>query len=315
MSISMPKRYCKVEVKDDQGNIRTFLNQDSLGLRMDFYVIRKIQTFQNGFSTAEIKIYNLKDETFTFLRDKGREVSLVAGTQNIKDGVVDQLFNGWVYSVLRTKEDTDIITILYCSTVDPNNPKATKTFSKSYESIKLIDLLKNIATEMDMEIVLGGNYYPGVVITKKSFFNDSKLVLDELARTYEFDWEARGGKLIINKIDDANNTNVRIFEFSRSSGLLKPPVVTEKGVDIEVFLQPNINPSDKFFLNAQYATFNLGALEFQDRVSSKISSGFVRHAKDNRYVGRYKTLFLVHMGSTHTDEWKTRIEGNTEGKV
>jgi hypothetical protein len=312
MSTTMPKRYCKVEVKDPQGNVRTFLNQDSLGPRMDFFVIRKTQTFQNGFSTAEIKIYNLSDETFTFLKTQGLEVSLVCGTQNIRNGVIDQIFNGYVYTVLRTKESTDIITMLHCSTVDPTNAKTSLTFSKSYQSVKLKDLLKEISNDMDMELVLGGNYFSGVVITNKSFFEDCKLVLDELAQTYEFEWEIRGNKLYIFKIDE-NNTNTRIFEFNRSSGLLKPPVVTEKGVDIEVFLQPNINPSDRFLLNAQYATFNLGALQYQDRISSKISIGFIRTTKDNRYAGNFKTLFLVHQGSTHTDEWKTRIEGYTQG--
>ena len=76
-------------------------------------------------------------------------------------------------------------------------------------------------------------------------------------------------------------------------------------------MQPGINPADRFFLNAEYATFNLGALQFQDRISSKVSIGFIRNTTDNRYVGKFKTLFLVHQGSTHTDEWKTRIEGYT----
>jgi hypothetical protein len=316
MSTAMPKRYCKIEVKDPQGNVRTFLNQDSLGPRIDFFVIRKTQTFQNGFSTAEIKIYNLaargENNSFDFLKTKGLEISMICGTQGIRNGVIDQIFNGYVYTVLRTKEGPDIITILYCSTVDPENPKTALTLSKSYKQIKLRALLKEIADDMGMELVLGGNYYNDVIITKRSYAEDCKMVLDELAQTYEFNWEIRGNKLYIFKIDD-NNTNTRVFEFNRSSGLLKPPIVTEKGVDIEIFLQPNINPADRFILQSEFATFNLGALQFQDRISSKISIGFIRTINDNRYTGNFQTLFLVHQGSTHTDEWKTRIEGYLQG--
>jgi hypothetical protein len=315
MSITMPKRYVKIEVTDEDGTVKTFLNQNSVGPRVDFYVIRKTQTFGNGFSTAEIKIYNLKDETFKFLRNKGKEISLKCGHENVNGATINQVFNGFVYSVLRNKVGPDIITILYCSTVHPNNPKFKLLFSRTYARIPLTDLLKSLANDMGVTLALNCNF-SGVNIVNRSYCKEAKLVLDELATTYEFIWEVRGNNLYINKIDDVNNNNVKIFEFSHASGLLKPPVVTEKGVDIYVFLQPNINPMDKFFLNAEFATFNLGALQFQDRISSKINVGTIRVSEDgNRYVGRYTVLFLVDEGSTHTETWQTRIEGIAEGQV
>jgi hypothetical protein len=307
---SIPKRYCKVEVRDAQNNIKTFLNQNSIGARIDFDVTRKTQTFENGFSIAEIKLFNLSDDTFKFLRDSGREISLTAGHQNVQNAVIGQLFDGFIYSVMRTKVDTDVITILYCSTLDPKNSRLNLVFSKSYQNISLVSLIQNMATEMGLTLAMDTGDFTGITITNKSFFKDCKLVLDHLARLYAFTWEIRGTKLVILKI---GSDKVRLFEFSRASGLLRPPVVTEKGVDIEIFLEPNINPSDKFLLNAQYASFNLGALEFQDRLSSKINIGTIRVTKDSRYVGKYTTLFLVHNGSTHTNQWSTKIDGWMDG--
>ena len=64
----MPKRYCKVEILDTTGNSIVFENKNSIGARIEFSVVNKTQTFQHGFNTAQIRIYNLKDETFEFLR-------------------------------------------------------------------------------------------------------------------------------------------------------------------------------------------------------------------------------------------------------
>jgi len=301
-----PLRYCQVVVKDNQGTTKGFLSESSVGPRIDFNVVRKTQTFAGGFSTAQIKIYNISDKTFAFLKKKGNEISLIAGNQNIEKASIGQLFNGYVYSTVRDKQGPDVVTIMYCSTVDPINSRTHLTFSKSYQSITLINLLKALASEMSMTITIDASDFKGITIGPKSFFNDGNAVLDEIARSYNFMWEVRGTEIVINKI---GSNKVRVFEFSHASGLRKPPIITEKGVDIEVPLTPNINPGDKFILNAEFATYNLGALEFQDRITDKVALGTIKVLDDGRYVGNYWTLFLVHDGSTHTNQWATRIEG------
>jgi hypothetical protein len=307
----LPRRYCLVEIADAQGNFLNFENKNSVGPRIDFDVTRKTQSFHNGFSTAEIKLYNLNFKSFKFLRDQGRQITVTAGHEHTLEDNKGKIFEGYVYSVKRTKIDTDIIVILYCSTLDPGNQKLRKVNSYSFQEIKLKALIDKIATSAGLSASMSEPSQFNAVIINRAYQCTGLELLNELAAEYRFTFEIIKNTLKILKI---GSTSVNSFEFNRSKGLLKPPVITEKGVDIEVFLTPNIGPQDIFNLKAEFANFNLGALEFQDRLASKLNIGFVKEIQDTDYTlyyGKYHVLFLVHTGSTHTNTWQTRIEGTS----
>jgi hypothetical protein len=308
----MPKRYCKVEVKDATGASTVFENKNSIGARIEFSVVNKTQTFQHGFNTAQIRIYNLTNERFDYLRQSGKEVSLTVGTDNLNDNPNFEnpftnrgiIFNGYIYNVARTKEDTDIVTILYCSSMNNTSANLNLVLSQTFENITLNKLLDTIATDTGLAITRDN--FTGVSIASRSYFNEYKIVLNQLALKYGFTWSLNNKTLIVRK---RGSTDVQVFEFSADSGLLKPPILTEKGVDIEVFLQPNIKPQDQFQLNSKFGSFKLGALEFQERITAPTSIAYLRTQVNGRYTGTYTALFITHDGSTHTNQWVTRIEG------
>jgi hypothetical protein len=98
------------------------------------------------------------------------------------------------------------------------------------------------------------------------------------------------------------------FSFTPESGLLKPPMKTEAGADIEVFLEPYINPSDYYTINAKFLDYNISALEFRQALKDRRFDN-IRVPNKDRYVGKYRVLNLIHEGSTHTNTWYTRIVG------
>lgn len=321
-SSTTPLRYVECVIQDPTGDSYSFINDKSLGLRIDFSVVSKAQAFKGGFNTAQIRIYNLSDSIFKFIKpadlnQSTRFIRLVAGNRNIKysnqaiiddtevtvvqDGITGTLFEGYIYSAIRSKEGTDIVTILYCST---NDGTKTNFFNIAYKKVSLNQILKDIATKL--ELTLDADNF-AVDFVDYSFSNNAFAVLDELACNYNLLWSVFGTKLIVRDI----NTKGNIFEFDKSSGLLKPPIYTEKGVDLEVMLNPLIRPNDTFILNSDFGTFNLGALEFSDRTSDKTQGGFLREGAALNYYGEYECLFLTHNGSTHTNIWNTRIEGMT----
>jgi hypothetical protein len=307
-------RYVKTTVVSKNNEVQIILNDNSKGARIDFDITRKTPTFQNGFSTAEIKIYNLSFKNFVFLRDKGKSIQLEAGHRNTTDKNNGVCFLGFIYSVMRTKIDTNIVTILYCSTLDIKNTEIRKPLKDySLKQIDLYSLLLKISSDIGLTLITNCSNFKNVILTDVSFKDNALVTLEYLAQKYEFIYDINGKTLLVSLIEE---TKTKVFEINRATGLLKPPIITEKGVDLEVFLMPQIQPQDLFNLSTQYASFNLGALEFQDRPSSKINIGNIRSTDltdTNIYVGQFRVLFLNHTGSTHTNQWSTRIEGCIKG--
>ena len=121
--------------------------------------------------------------------------------------------------------------------------------------------------------------------------------------------EILDGTLVITSNKKSKYTGLK-FVYNPSSGLLRTPTFTEKGCDLKVQLEPSIQPENRFELEARFANFNLGAMEFVERVRGRvILGGLTRNVYTGRYHGTYSVMQLVHEGSTHDNVWQTSIEG------
>jgi hypothetical protein len=295
--VKTPNRYIKVQVLDDSNREVVFENTNSLGARIDFMVERLPTSHSGGMNIAQVQIYNLKDETFDFIASSGYVVNITVGYRDQNNLV----FNGRVLSAFRRKEMADVITSLYCSTTFENDKDIV---NMSIETMKLEDLLKKIAKDQKLDIQTDSFTH---VIKDRSIFGSPVDVLNNLALRYNFTWWLDNGTLIIKE----NRLETPRFFFSPESSLLKPPIRTEAGVDIEIYLNPFINPSDVFELSSKFADYRLAGLEFVERVRG---GGFTgrRVPKSDRYIGKYRVLTLTHEGSTHTNAWYTKIVGHYE---
>lgn len=306
-SATLLKRVVIVNIADKNGkNTKNFTNRNSIGARIDFTVVKYPQSGGNGLNIANISIYNITDDTFKFLSEQGQEISLEAGWESN----YATIFNGSIMSVIRTREGTDIITRIYANE-NGMTDRVNRVLNKSYNTISLNDFLDSLSSYGFA--VNRPNFTE--VIQNRTFSGSLSDILRNLAARYNFVYEVKGNILVISKNDDPNRI---VFEFSPQSGMIKPPVITEKGADLEIFLQPNINPNDRFKLNSKFATFNIGAMEFVERVREGFinTTGvkFVSGVNATRYEGKYKVIQLQHEGSTHSNTWFTRLDGIRTGQ-
>lgn len=303
----MKTRFAFIRIKDAKGNFTDFRNSNSIGARIEFSIIQNPCIGGGGLSTAQISIFNLNDDTFKYIAQQGKSISLTVGYNDS----YAEIFNGSILTVIRAKEGTDIITKIYGN----ENGIDTSTLNilwkpEAFNSISLDGLLNKLATDTGFTIIKPN--LNNILITNKTFYGTVQEILNQLAFKYQLSYSVHGSVITIYKVDDGNRPT---FTFTPESGLLKLPIITEKGVDIEVFLEPKIRPDNLFILNSKFATFNLGAMEFVERVRDSYintqANQFVRGVNKDFYEGKYRALMLQHEGSTHTNTWYTRIDGIT----
>jgi len=295
---SLKRRFVRVTVVGQQPkDKKVFLNHLSYGPRIDFNVV-KYPRVGAGLNTSQIKIFNLKDETASFIENEGKKVILEAGYSNN----YNVIFVGMLKSVSRTKSGADIISTMFSSTIGHSLLKAY--VSKSISKISLNDLLDELAEKYEFKIERPD--FKDVFIIKRALFGDLRDVLITLGVENNFIWQIEDE--ILKIVPNVGKVK-RIFKFNQSSGLLNIPEITEKGADIDIFLEPNINPSDQFALDSKFATFNLGALEFRERVRGGETQALFRSGNKKRFQGKFTVLNLTHDGSTHQNLWKTTLSG------
>lgn len=296
----IPNRYLKLGIKTKQGTTN-FVYENSMGEgpRMEFSIMKYANSGGSGLNTAQIKIYNLSDESFKLMTNTANQASLVGGYID-KNNII---FKGNVLTVLRKRQMTDIITTLYCST-NFDDQDATKIVNVSVTSQTLNDFLRAIATKIG--VTLDSRLDDNILISDRAFFAPVGVVLNDLSLTYEFKWFIDMDTL---KIVKYGSTPTKLYKYTPANGLIRSPMVTEKGVDIDIMLDCFIQPGDTFELDSKFADYNLAGMEFVERVRG---SNFANQSipDKSRYQGRFNVLHLTHEGSTHTNSWYTHLEGN-----
>jgi len=274
-------------------------------MRQDFSISLQPNSAGAGLGTAEISLYNLNDETSRQIEAKGLFVTLEAGWE----GKTGELFSGKISSVTRTKKEagsTDVITTLYC--VMGLDVVQNKMFQENFnESTNIRFVLERIAksaglsAQIDKEVqgnvegTLDGNII--TILSKLS-------TLSSLKRGFNFYFTPNF--LVVKAVLDFNQVKV-VRNYSPTNGLLDIPVVTEKGVDLRVFLDPQIRSGDGFELSSKFANFNIGNLNFINRVRGQVLNTFSATLNNNRYQGVYQALSIWHDGSSHENTWETNI--------
>jgi len=296
--VNLTRRFvkCTVFELDNKNNIissKEFSNINSKGYRIDFAVTK----YPGGvLNKTQIRIFNLTDATSKII-NKGNQVILEAG-YGLKNNII---FKGRLFSISREKFGADIITTLYCS---QQGTWSNKTILDTISRKPLGTYLDDLANSVDLDI---SRPLFNESISKKSFMGDYGSVLDKLGNSFGFEWHIDDETLIIKRNDQRSDIR---FVFNPSSGLLKSPIVTENGINLKIFLEPFIKPYDEFELDSRFATFNLGSLEFTERIRGKeISQAYIRNPDPSRFSGNFIASNVIHEGSTHNNEWSTTLTG------
>lgn len=276
--------------------------------RIDFEVKKYASISSFGLSTANIEIYNISDEHANSIAKRGLTVALDAGYEDeyLWGGRISNIFLGKISSVIRTKkspDSSDIITTLACVNSLPQQTELV--YSNTIRKLKLTDALQKICNYFSMAASFQQgtfNDFSGDVVNQAIKGNLSE-VLSELAIQYNFDYSFEGNTVVFSKRVAPPTVTI-----SPDNGLMGLPEITEKGVDLKVFLNPQLYGGTVFTLSSKYSTFKLGAIEFLDRIRGNEIHTFVRKLNSGRYEGDYRIISLLHRGSSHDNTWETQLE-------
>lgn len=291
-------------IQDNVLRLNGRIDQEVLGvyMRQDFSVSLFPNVAGGGLGTAEISLYNLSDDTSREIEARGISVMLEAGWE----GKTGELFSGKISSVTRTKREsgsTDVITTLYCKVGLDILQK--EMFQGNFNELTdIISVLGQIAVSAGLSLqadsqiqgAVEGVTYDGDIVT----------ILAKLSTQFNFNFYFTQKYLVVKAILPFNQVKI-VQEYSPTNGLLDIPVITEKGVDLKVFLDPQIRSGDGFRLTSKFANFNIGALSYVNRVRGQFLNTFSAPLNNNRYQGVYQALSISHEGSSHENTWETNI--------
>lgn len=269
-------------------------------MRQDFYIKSNVNIGAGGLHTAEIKLFNLNEASAKEIESEGSLIRLEAGYE----GKTGLLFEGRVSSVTRTKlavQEPDIITTLYC--VSGLAQMQRSSFSEAIVRQDLKTFLNRLATKVGLVANIDSDVTGEII--NRTFDSDIKFILSELGSEFGFNYYWNERSLFIRKI----RTEITVVKTYRpEDGILDIPVITERGVDLKVFLDSNIRNGDGFQLDSQFANFDIGGLNFIDRIRGFEVKNSNRQINNNRYQGVFQVLELEHSGSSHDDTWETTIK-------
>jgi hypothetical protein len=277
----------------------TTLRGDIYYMRQDFFVKSSVNVGVGGLHTAEIKLFNLSEATAREIQQQGNLIRLEAGYEG-KTGVI---FEGRISSVTKTKLavlEPDIITTLFCVSGLEKLEKATINEAIVREDIK--DFLLRIARKSNLAAIIDEDV--NGVLVNRTFDADISFVLTQLSSEFGFQYYWNEKSLYIKK---TTNEPKIVKTYDPTSGILDIPIITEMGVDLRVFLDPSIKNGDGFALSSQFANFDLGGLNFLDRIRGFQVNNANRQVNSDRYQGNYQVLELEHNGSSHENTWETFI--------
>lgn len=246
--------------------------------------------FGGSISYADIGIYNLSSDTASKAFKTGSNVSIKAGYPD----TIDFIFKGRITNILYERQGPDTITRLIArGGSQPDTQSVNKTLG---ENVKLIDIIKELATAMGYPIVINENDFVNVppYIRGKVLYGDPRQYLDELANTHKFSYLIENDRLIVvadNSFRDGNP-----FIISESTGMEGIPEITETGSDVSLRLTPKVKIGGRIDIQSEFKTFNF-------------SNAYFQNIPPAAGTGIYRVYRIVHTGDTYGDTWTTKVTG------
>lgn len=256
------------------------------GLRIIFRVERLIG---DSFATLVLQIYNLQnissslDENSAIKEDS--KIELIAG---YKAGTAT-LFIGPVRNVETFREVADRITIIYANDgMKINDPIVNLTVSNPRNLSTLFsDIAKNVGIEV-ADINIEDENIEGSVT-----FNDKfSTVMRSLTKKRKIFSHIYNQQLYIYS---SGRTKTPKHIISAATGLLEPPILTSKGINVKMLLEPAIKNGDHYEVLSGGVQAAQGNLVFRELLSNG--------------TGDQSVLSSAHIGDTHGNTFFTELIG------
>jgi hypothetical protein len=270
-------RYAKLMVSRKSGR---YAGIEFRNLRIVFD-IEKTRTSEAN--KGNIQIYNLNQDHWTiFETHKDLFVVLYVSYNDPKNYEI--LFTGNVNKCSTAKDGVNIVTSIESGDGQKalQNARLEKTF-KAGQIIKdaakdVVDTFKdvaNVAIKAVDDVITGNS---GLSF---SFSGQSKDLMDNLAKKFNFDWSIQNNQVVMK----AKSTPIDNYavDINFRTGLIGCPVRTEKGINLTALINPKVFPMKKIYVYSE------GLSTVDD---------FFRVEK------------VTYKGDTHGNDWTMDIEAN-----
>lgn len=280
--------------------------KDPITLTQDWKITYKVKKCSSAvtmsYNTAEISIYNATSEIRELIAQKYNVVELDAGYVS-NHGVI---FSGYLYNLVTVKNNTDIVTTLYCAT---NTQIYGETVNKCVQNVLVTDLIAQICEEHGVSYRLP---FKRNDVVQKSYTGSFGKVIAQICREYDISCGLDNGELLFRdrKTTEGDISKSEIKVLTPSSGLLGNPTVTERGVKVKSLLQPFIQVNDYFRLEAPYANYAINNISNTPGLILGNELNVFAHIDTHNYNGVYMALSLTESGDTRGNSWYTEIEGS-----
>jgi len=253
----------------------------------------------NAISYADIRLYNL---------NKGSSIaqkSSIVLRAGYNDNV-DAVFTGFVTNVLREREPgaPEIITRLICRSGQPAVDRSSVQLSFGIGT-RVEEVLRALAAAWPLPIDIDNAQFADAKPFSTGLVVDGDIpsAMNDLAYAYKFQWMQDRGRIIVTKPNMPRTAaTVRVDQFS---GMIGIPEVSRGpdglGVFVAVQLNPSLRANGRIDVESEFATFNTGNL-FVSELSGDASAN-----------GEYNILAMKHSGDSHSDLWRTEIDGLRAG--
>lgn len=252
-------------------------------LKIDF----DVGQLSNSQSNSNyIELYNLNDKTQSFIKDLDVEVSLLAGYGN----KLSLVFKGNITKVEITRKNNDMITKLYLGNQVDLITQAY--FSKTYQGLIPIKTILTDAVATFNLPFINFSIIPDVKLFNFTWDGRTKDLFDFILKPLNLQWYNDKGVINITQLGKPNDTTT--FLVTPENGLIDYPIKTDKGVNINVLFNAQINTSSLIELKLDANTTTL---------DGRRTNLFVQELN-----GKYKVMNVVYKGSSYDGDMLTSLE-------
>jgi len=263
----------------------------------DLRVIFKVEKSLVGYpNLANVKIYNLSEDSRNKIEKKGLKLQLFAG---YKDVSLSLLFDGDIVNVVHQKLGTDWVSECFCA--DGINVLSSATINKSMPAGTTTSQIFDTLQSQMKGIVKGTTKgLKNCLSGKKSLLRELQLTgnvkdwLDKIAKDCGFEYSINDG-VIETTPKGLPLSDVPPITINQGSGMIGSPERTETGVNVKNLLLPELKLARTIKIES---------------ISEKINAGnlFFKKVPPIRNKGIYRINKITHSGDTHGNTWESHIE-------
>lgn len=249
-------------------------------------------------NTADIRIYNLSEDTARAIRNEFTRVILQAGYP----GNIGVIFQGNIKQVILGRESaTDTFIDLNCGDGDRayNFAVVSTTLAAGSTPLDQINAAVNPMSSKGVTLGSSGTLPATKLPRAKSMYGNAREYLRNVAQTTKQSWSIQNEKIAFIPVQSYAKGAAVVL--TSDTGMIGTPQQTNEGVNVKCLLNPLIRPGGRIQINnksVQRLKLNLSDPKDPANVAPPLSSD-----------GMYYVLITEFSGDTRGVDWYTSIIG------